>query len=1572
MQVCRVLGLICLSGLVLCSLFCLPALSEDDVDVNVIELQYRSEDPIIETSLGGPTILDDTRNTSKSIKIPGLESRIIPGEPVVPFRTTKILVPPGDEIQEIEVIPGEKKNLGKIFIEPGQDALPISCVVDDATSLDITPLNEMTYGSMDPYPKEFYSVVGIQQKNGYKIVYVNLYPIRYIPKTRETFYFGTFDVKVTTRPSERLDRGMFRGSPEDQNVVSEMVDNPEGIAAYTAIGIVPTGSSPILDGMYDYVIITSQDLKEAPGPYSFKALADSKRSRGVSATVVAVEDIYATYDGLDRQEKIRNFIKDAYENNGITYVLLGGDADSSRRGGDNGNEIVPARGLWAWKYETNPPNIPSDLYYACLDGTYDYNRNGIYGEPNDGTGGGDVDLLAEVYVGRAPVDSKEEMYNFVRKTLDYESSHDPYLREVWMVGEYLGFGGMSDWGGNAKDETKDGSGANGYRTAGFPDDFEKSTLYARDRGWSKSELADIINKNVHTINHLGHAHIGNVMKMGSEDVDALSNDKYFFGYSQGCYAGSFDNRDPDGAYLPRDCILEDFITARGGAFGFIGNSRYGFGRRGTTDGPSQRFDRQFWDAIFGEEIRNIGRALQDAKEENIGSIDRTSDGNVMRFCYYEINLLGDPETMYRMPIYSEHDIEVADIKLPSCAKPDKSIKVYATVENKGVNDESNIVVQLVDDGEVKDSRTISSLASGTSKEVSFPWSEAAEGNHTIKIYAVPLAAENHTENNYQEKEIGVRQSSQLILLVDDDEGADYEMYYEDALSADGYSYVKTEVSPTLNELSSFDCVVWLTGRDFTTTLTNEDQTNLAIYLDNGGSLFISGQDVGYNVGDTDFYRDYLHSEYTRDSVGDYTLEGVTNDPISGGMSIDISKGDGANNQYWPSEIRPVSTYASKVFNYKGGDCGAIRVDNGVYKVVYFAFGFEAINKCPDRNEVMDRVIKLLCGSLPSTESTGKLQVVAPSAGVGAESEISASENATNETEEATLTDHTADTFLGDIFGQEPERYKTVEPTSSYEVTYGESGIQAGNVTVNQALLQVTKKANVIRTTEGAVIKYNITLVNTGNVPLHQINLVDYMNESDQQIGFSQQINSLESGQAQSFVVTYTVTEEYINKTIVNTAEARALDPLGNRVGPVTASATVVIVERFAPSRVEPKVALPDKGLIGPNIERIPLELVPSQDAVQIGDVAEKVADVTGDETGTETQKPEPVSVEEAESVEPVAELDLTADVTLAINVTEDVTCKVATEVSTTEVIETADDDDVVEAKESAENHTGTAQDATLPSDITNEIAGMAAVEVEATGAEEVEGRTGPAQSEAAVPDNDVVEEATVAGDVLNDTRTETAEPKSTESGDDPCCLPPSYVIAIDDPDQYNQFCEHQLVSGTGLVDATTSIRDRDIALEYYGMMMGKGDIEMDSTKAYSQEASRLIRPIPDCSNPNGTSDKTLNFVDDVKLVYNGTVPLMGGKLLRSDAFYGGIDADVMETYSLNQVEKDQKAFFGSTKNSTINHTVGLDTLSSFNGSWKTNASMHKVFHGDMTSYQNFTGDFDVQKEIKIHKFTGVT
>ena len=298
------------------------------------------------------------------------------------------------------------------------------------------------------------------------------------------------------------------------------------------------------------------------------------------------------------------------------------------------------------------------MYYGCLDGTFDNDADGIYGETTDGVGGLEIDLLAEVYVGRAPVDSATEVSNFVKKTINYENSEASYLTSACMVGEKLD---DSTYGDDYMEEVKNGSSANGYTTTGLAGSgyFSFSTLYERDRAWTKSDLSNTINNGVHILNHNGHANnttFGN--SFTTVDADALTNSNYFLGFTQGCYSGAFDNRTTTvGTYETSDCVLEHFVTQSGGAFAFLGNSRYGWYMMASTDGPSQRFHREFWDAIMAEGIVNLGKALEDAKADSIKAIGT----DAVRWCYFELNLFGDPHTPVNAAFLSPTEFSASNI-----------------------------------------------------------------------------------------------------------------------------------------------------------------------------------------------------------------------------------------------------------------------------------------------------------------------------------------------------------------------------------------------------------------------------------------------------------------------------------------------------------------------------------------------------------------------------------------------------------------------------------------------------------------------------------------------------------------------------------------------------------------------------------------------------------------------------------------------------------------------------------------------------------------------------------------------
>ena len=611
-------------------------------DNYIIELTYNFTPPVI-----------GKYNEYDTVKISGLKNFMNAGKPEIPFKSAFILIPFAAEIENITLIAGNKKFIGNNFyIKPGSALIPID--FNRTSETHKTKPDKAIYNSSGEFPGNLYSVNSVQNMRGYRFLILNLYPVRYAPKTGELAYFENMTLIVRTkRDSKNLISNLkFRGTAKDRKRIIEIIDNKNDIEildSYSNANLNENKLQLELNPVsYDYVIITNNLLNSSNLSYNFQNLSEWKEQKGVKTRIVTIEQIVNDSDYFcsgvwgdgcgngsqlnDTQAKIRNFIKDAYETWKIRYVLLGGD-----------DEIIPHRGfschieglILPINYTDN--DIPSDMYYGCLDGSFNYDNDSLYAEIGDGESGGEIDLFCEVYVGRAPASSAQEVSNFVMKTIAYESSNDSYLSKALMAGEYLQTlpNGSAHWGGDSMDEIKDGSSNWNIYNVPFPSCFNIETLYDRHHFWSKSEIINRINNNDHIINHLGHASDWIVMKMYRNDVDNLNNNKYFFGYSQGCIAGD---------YSVSDSILEHFVVKKPhGAFAFIGNSRYGLADElGTTNGPSQLYNRNFFDAVFGKKITNIGRANQYSKESLAGMINSNTGG--MRWVYYELNLLGDPET----------------------------------------------------------------------------------------------------------------------------------------------------------------------------------------------------------------------------------------------------------------------------------------------------------------------------------------------------------------------------------------------------------------------------------------------------------------------------------------------------------------------------------------------------------------------------------------------------------------------------------------------------------------------------------------------------------------------------------------------------------------------------------------------------------------------------------------------------------------------------------------------------------------------------------------------------------------
>jgi hypothetical protein len=553
----------------------------------------------------------------------------IPGEPTLPYFPVSLMLPPGESSESIEIIRENETILpGMYMIFPKQDVLPIS---KKPTGEFL--MKEAIYRMNGNYPASAGGKLLNQQLNGFSFALSTFTPVNYNPATGQLSYFRDVTVRIKTRkdPGSAVTLKNLSSSQNVLNRVRMLAQNVEMMDQY------PTPAKK--KSAYQILIITPFSFEDG-----FTDLVNYYSSIGLTTQIESTEDINSGTPGIDLQEKMRNYIKQEYQNNGIEYVLLGGN-----------DQWVPSRKFYCIVYygyggvEEESWDIPADLYYSGLDGTDDANGNYIYGEVADST-----DLLPDVAVGRFPFSTGADLASMVHKTVSYQAN--PVLGEAHrplLVGEYL-WDSPVTMGGDYMNLLIDNHDDNGYFTYGIPSgtsDIEK--LYDTLTGppgssnhweWSTGSLIEKINRGTSFIHHLGHANTSYMLRLGISQI----NDPNFYAvngvthnysllYTQGCDDGSFD--EPN-CIASKSLAIDNFVVA--GIF----NTRFGWFDQGTTEGPSEHLEREFVNAIYTDTLpeNHIGTVQMISKIKTAPFIGLPGEyePGAQRWTQYDCTLLGDP------------------------------------------------------------------------------------------------------------------------------------------------------------------------------------------------------------------------------------------------------------------------------------------------------------------------------------------------------------------------------------------------------------------------------------------------------------------------------------------------------------------------------------------------------------------------------------------------------------------------------------------------------------------------------------------------------------------------------------------------------------------------------------------------------------------------------------------------------------------------------------------------------------------------------------------------------------------
>jgi hypothetical protein len=466
---------------------------------------------------------------SRNISVEGQDYQILdipggghidkPGYPFLPTVSTHIEIPrqASVSIEELEYISEVFEGYNvypaqEHFFGPSQDE---NKFVKDTTA----------YSTDKFFPLNKYNTAKPVVLRGHKLVMLAVYPVRVNPVTNQLEVITNLKLRLNfdkaAAPSSKTRSKAAKYESETVAKDLHFVFNRFILNYKSGPQEVSSNKSRYMNNLTsgaDYLIITHDSFYSQMIP--FKEL---KEAKGLSVKIVSVSQI-----GTDPSaEDITAYIKNAYETwqPAPMYLLLVGDTN-----------LIPIHQI--------TENLPStDLYYGTVDGD---------------------DFWPDIFIGRLPVRTPQELDIVISKIIEYETSFNP--QDTWRNKILL---------------------ASSYEAEKyFIDTSEEISIFLQSSGYdcknvytggnydgTTEDVVEYINEGVFIVNHMNHGtpEGWEHPKFKISDIPSLTNkDKLPVMFSINCSSGRFDREE--------DCFGEALIKAQNngkntGVIGFIGAIR---------------------------------------------------------------------------------------------------------------------------------------------------------------------------------------------------------------------------------------------------------------------------------------------------------------------------------------------------------------------------------------------------------------------------------------------------------------------------------------------------------------------------------------------------------------------------------------------------------------------------------------------------------------------------------------------------------------------------------------------------------------------------------------------------------------------------------------------------------------------------------------------------------------------------------------------------------------------------------------------------------------------------------------
>jgi hypothetical protein len=201
---------------------------------------------------------------------------------------------------------------------------------------------------------------------------------------------------------------------------------------------------------------------------------------------------------------------------------------------------------------------------------------------------------------------------------------------------------------------------------------------------------------------------------------------------------------------------------------------------------------------------------------------------------------------------------------------------------------------------------------------------------------------------------------------------DYVVQHAEALeqaTTNGFDACANEaVMDNLVMLDDYEVVIWILGEESTAdaTFNPTEQTRVSDYLTDGGGLFVSGAEIGWDLDAQNngraFYEQTLASDYLTDDAGTYSVVASGGGIFDGLAPFAFGPASAAPYDVDTPDSIAAGPGGQPALAYSGGFGGtaAVQYDHNFHsRVVNFAFPFETITSEAVRADVMTRIFDYL-------------------------------------------------------------------------------------------------------------------------------------------------------------------------------------------------------------------------------------------------------------------------------------------------------------------------------------------------------------------------------------------------------------------------------------------------------------------------------------------------------------------------------------------------------------------------------------------------------------------------------------